>query len=94
MIPSSGGGNGWVNDSALLSALHTMGIHGGTGAMMTQQEMTFPAEVHAPTSGAAQKLHMALMGGNPTLQNTGVRGNGLGGTTRPAAAPPEETAAG
>ena len=34
------------------------------------------------------------MGGNTTLQNTGVGGNGLGGTTGPAATPPAETSAG
>ena len=45
-------------------------------------------------AGTAQNLHMELMAGTPMLHNTGVGGNGIGVTTRPAAAPPAATAAG
>ena len=59
------GGNGWGNYSVPLSAPGTLGITGGTGVTMTQQERAFPAEVHATTKGTAQNLHRALMRGTP-----------------------------
>ena len=62
---------------------------------MTQQATTFMAEGHVPTAGTiAQKLHRALMGGTPTLHNTGVRGDGIGGTTGTESAPLAATEAG
>ena len=60
-----------------------------------QQAMTFPAGGNALTTGkTAKNLHRVLMGGTLTLQNTGVGGNGGGGVTGIAAAPPEATTAG
>ena len=89
-----GGGNGWGKDSALPLAPHMLGIHGGSGVSMIQQATTFPAEGHAPMSETEKNLHRSMMGGNPTLQNTGVGGNGMGGMTSPEAAPPAATEAG
>ena len=85
------GGNGWVNDSAPLSAPYMLRIIGGTWAAIAQQATTFLEEGHAPTSGIAQKLHRDLTGGTPTLHNTRVEGNGVGVTNGPETAPPATT---
>ena len=47
------GGNNWGNNSAPLSAPHTLGIPGGDGVTMTQHDTAFPEEGHAPTLGTA-----------------------------------------
>ena len=88
-----GGGNSWGNNSALPLAPHMLGIPGGSRVTTIQQAKIFPAEGHAPMSGTEQNLHRAMMGVTPTLQNTGVGGNGMGGTTSPEAAPPAATSA-
>ena len=83
------GVNGWGNESAPPLAAHTMGITGDAAVMITQQATTFPAGGNAPMAGTTlQNLNKALMGGNPTLHNTVVRGNGMGGSTGTVAAPP------
>ena len=63
---------------------------------MTTKKQTamFLVEVHAPTTGTEQNLNRALVGGTTPLQNTGVAGNRVGGTTRPAEVPPSAMAAG
>ena len=67
-----GGSSVLGNDSAPPLAPHRLGIPGGAGVMMTQQDTAFPAEGNAPTAGTAQNLHRMLMGGTPMLHNTGV----------------------
>ena len=42
------GSNGWVNDSAPMSAPHMLGIPGGTAVMITQQATKLPVGVNAP----------------------------------------------
>ena len=84
-----GGGNGWGNKSAPPSAPRTLGIPRGTSGMITQQATMFIMGGNATMAGTtAQNLHRTMMGGNPTLHNTVVGGNRMGGATGTAAAPP------
>ena len=46
------------------------------------------------TGTTAKTLHRTLMGGNPTLQNTGVGGNVMGGSASIAASPPSAMVSG
>ena len=50
--------------------------------LITQQEKTLPVGDNAPMAETtAQNIHRAMMGGNPTLYNTVVRGNRMGEVT-------------
>ena len=90
-----GGGNGWGNKSAPLSDPRTLGIPGGATVIITQQATTLPVGVNTPMERTtAHNLHRALMGGNPTLHNTVVGGNGMGGATGTVAAPASSPVAG
>ena len=73
-----GGSNGWGNDSAPPSAPHILGIPGGAGVTMKQQNTEFLMEGYAPATGTAQNLHREIMGGTTMLQNTRLGGNIMG----------------
>ena len=90
-----GGGNGWGNNSAPPSAPLMLGITGGAAVMMPQHATTFTSGGNAHMAGkTAQNLHRAMMGETPTLHNTVVGGNIIGGTTGISAAPPAAPSAG
>ena len=83
------------NKSEPLLAPRTLGIPGFAGAMITKQATTLPAGRYAPMAGTtSHNLHRALVEVNITLHNTVFGGNGMGGATGAAAAPPETPAAG
>ena len=50
-----GGGNGWGNDSTLLSEPRTLDISGGDASTMTQQATLFVAGGNAPNAGTTAK---------------------------------------
>ena len=84
-----GGGNGWGNESVPTSVPRTLVIPGGAVVMITKHAETLPAGENAPMSGTtSQNIHRALMRGNPTLYNTSVGGNQMGGVTWTGTAPP------
>ena len=88
------GGNSWGNKSAPPLDPQTLGIPGGAALMITQQARTLPEGGNAPMAETtSQNLHRALMEVNTTLHNTVVRGNGMGGATGTAAAPPSAPSA-
>ena len=65
-----------------------MGLPGGATGRFTKQATTLPTEGNTPSAGTkSQALNRVLMGGNPMLNNTSGRGNGMGGGTGKTAAP-------
>ena len=76
------GVNSWGNESAPPSAPLMLRIPGGADAMMTQQATALTEGGNATMAETTSKnLHRVLIGGTPTLHNTVVGGNGMGGTT-------------
>ena len=82
------GGNVWGNNSAPPLAPCTLGIPRGAAVIITQQVTTLPAGGNAPMTGkTAHNLHGALMGVNPTLNNTVLGSNVMGAVTGTVTAP-------
>ena len=80
-----GGGSGWGNNSAPLSAPLPLGVSVSAALTTTQKPVTFAAGRNAPNAGTtAASLNWTLMGGTTTQCNARVVGNGLRGAASAA----------